>query len=473
LKTRISIATALFAAAIIGSAPVEAETLRDALAAAYLNNPDLRAARAQQRSIDEQVPQAISNWMPSGTYTNQKFNSNSLSQTVRNSDGALINDNVFSGSNDSRTFRGDIDFFRGFRNFNAYRSAKAEVKAGRANLFDTEQQVLFDAVNAYMDVLRDEAVLRLNENNVKVLTRQLEATQDRFSVGEVTRTDVAQAEAALAAAVSQRSQSKATLATSRASYRQVIGRAPGSLEDTPPLPPLPDSVDAAIEIGIAENPVIRAARLNERAAEYDVHEAKGAILPTVSGFVQRSKGNSPSQTFDGQLDQFVAASNRFKQTQYGITVTVPLYQGGAEYSAVRQQKQIRSQRMLEIRAAERQVARDVRVAWENYRATQATIESTQSQVRANEIALDGVRQESRVGSRTVLDVLEAEQTLLDSRVDLVTARRDEYVAGFQLLEAIGRLNATALDLPVEVYDPTGYYDKVKWRMVGWGTETGD
>jgi len=467
--TRGKVISALVAAAMIGSLPAGAETLREALAAAYLNNPDLLAARAQQRSVDEQVPQAVSNWMPTGSYTNQKLNSKSLSQTTRSSDGALVNDNEFAGSNDNRTFRGDIDFFRGGRNLFALRSAQAQVKAGRANLVDTEQQVLLSAVTAYMDVLRDESVLRLNENNVKVLTRQLEATQDRFSVGEVTRTDVAQAEAALAAAVSQRIQAEATLATSRAVYRQVIGRMPGTIDDAPPLPPLPASEEAATEIALAENPIIRAARLNERAAKYDVNEAKGAILPTISGFVQRNKGNSPSQTFDGQLNQFVAASNRRKSTQYGVTVTIPLYQGGSEYSAVRQQKQIRSQRMQEIAAAERQVVRDVNVAWENYRAAQASIEATRSQVRANEIALEGVRQESQVGARTVLDVLDAEQTLLDSRVDLVAAQRDEYVRGFEMLEAIGRLNAVALDLPVEIYDPKGYYDKVKWRMVGWGT----
>ena len=467
--TRGKVISALVAVAMLGSLPARAETLREALAAAYLSNPDLLAARAQQRSVDEQVPQAISNWMPTGTYTNQKFNSKSLSQTVRGSDQELINDNEFAGSNDSRSFRGDIDFFRGFRNVYEYNSAQAQVKAGRANLADTEQQVLLSAVTAYMDALRDEATLRLNENNVKVLTRQLEATQDRFSVGEVTRTDVAQAEAALSAAVSQRIQAEATLATSRATYRQVIGKMPGTLDDAPPLPPLPASEEGATEIALAENPIIRAARLNERAAQYDVTVAKGAILPTISGFVQRSKGNSPTQVFDPQLNEFVGGANRFKQTQYGVTLTVPLYQGGSEYAAVRQQKQVRSQRMQQIASAERQVLRDVNVAWENYRAAQANIEATRSQVRANEIALEGVRQESQVGARTVLDVLDAEQTLLDSRVNLVSAQRDEYVRGFEMLQAIGRLNAVALDLPVEIYDPEGYYKDVKWQLVGWGT----
>lgn len=451
--------------------PAGAETLKEAMALAYDSNPDLLAARAFQRSIDEQAPQAVAGWMPRGTYTNQKFSSKNFSQTVRQ-DGLLINDNEFSGSNDSKTFRGDLDIFRGFRNINNYRSAQASIEAGRADLIGTEQQVLLDAVTAYMNTLRDEAVLELNDNNVQVLQRQLEATQDRFRVGEVTRTDVAQADAALAGAVSARIQAEAQLQGSRAVYRRIIGNFPGSLQEDPPAPPLPESEEVAVEIALEQHPAVVSARYDERAARFDVAEAKGAILPTISGFVQRNKGNSPSQTFDPALNEFVGATNQRKGTQWGLTFSVPLYQGGAEYSAVRQQKQIRSQRMLQIASAERLAMQNVRVGWENYRAARARIESTASQVRANEIALDGTRQESTVGARTVLDVLDAEQVLLNSRVDLVTAQRDEFVAAFALLEAIGQLNALSLGLPVEVYDPTGYYDKVKWKLIGWDTETG-
>lgn len=459
------------AMAVMATQPSNAETLKEAMALAYESNPDLLAARALLRSVDEQAPQAVAGWMPRGTYTNQKFNSKNLSRSVRD-DGFLINNNEFSGSNDNRTFRGDMDLFRGFRNVNNYRAAQARIDSGRADLVGTEQQILLDAVIAYMDTLRDEAVLELNDNNVQVLTRQLEATQDRFRVGEVTRTDVAQADAALAGAVSSRIQSEAQLQASRAIYRRIIGNFPGSLQEDPPAPPLPETEEEAVEVALEQHPAVVSARYDERAARFDVAEAKGAVLPTINGFVSRNKGNSPFQVFDPTAGRFVGAANIRKGTQYGVTFTVPLYQGGAEYSAVRQQKQIRSQRMLQIASAERLAMQNVRVSWENYRAARARIGATSSQVRANEIALDGTRQESTVGARTVLDVLDAEQILLNARVDLVTAQRDEFVAAFALLEAIGRLNALSLGLPVEIYDPTGYYDKVKWKLIGWDTETG-
>jgi len=468
---RRTLLPALVAAAVMSSLPAQADTLREALAAAYNSNPDLLAARAQQRSTDEQVPTAISNWRPtiSGQVQIQDVENNSIATL---SSGRVVADTTAKGRAETYSAQISQPIFRGFRNFNQLNGAEAQVKAGRANLLSTEQTVLLDAVTAYMDVVRDEAVLRLNENNVKVLTRQLEATQDRFRVGEVTRTDVAQAEAALSGAVSQRIQAEATLATSRASYRQVIGKAPGTLEDAPPLPPLPATEEAAIEVALAENPTVRAARLNEEAARYDVAESKGQLLPTVTANASISRSDRPiGSQFDPVTGLFLSASAVSENTNLGITLNVPLYQSGSVYSDIRRNKQIRSQRMLEIAAAERLVIRNVGVAWENYRAAQANIEATRSQVRANEIALEGVRQESQVGARTVLDVLEAEQTLLDSRVNLVSAQRDEYVRGFELLESIGRLNAVSLDLPVELYDPRKYYSQVKWKFVGWGTKT--
>jgi len=451
--------------------PVQGETLREALAAAYTSNPDLLAARAQKRQVDENVAAAVSNWRPTvtGNVQVERTETNSVASLET---GRVISDTTAQGRAETYSAQATQPLFRGMRNFNEYERAKDEVKAQRADLRSVEQQVLLDAVTAYMDVIRDEAVLRLNENNVKVLNRQLEATQDRFRVGEVTRTDVAQAEAALSGAVADRADADAGLQTSRASYRQVIGKAPGSLEEEPPLPPLPETQEAALEIALEENPQVQSARHSEEAARHDVAESKGQLLPTLEANASFSRNSTPiGSQFDPITGNFLSASAVSESTSVGVTLSVPLYQSGAVYSDIRRAKQVRSQRMLEIRAAERQVARDVRVAWENYRASQATIESRRDQVRANEIALEGVRQEAAVGSRTVLDVLEAEQTLLDSRVNLVSAQRDEYVAGFQLLQAIGRLNAASLDLPVELYNPEKYYDQVKWKFVGWGTET--
>lgn len=229
--------------------------------------------------MDEAIPAAISNWRPNISGQIQLFESDISSTTVRGTDGTIVNDNDFNGSNEAYSARVDQQIFRGMRNFNQYKGAKSEVMAGRANLLSTEQQVLLDAVTAYMDVLRDMAVVRLNDNNVQVLTRQLEATQDRFRVGEVTRTDVAQAEAALAGSRSTRIQAQATLETSRAIYRRIIGMYPGTLEDAPELPPLPQSEDMAVEVALDENPLVVSARHVEQAAKYDVKEAKGGVLP--------------------------------------------------------------------------------------------------------------------------------------------------------------------------------------------------
>ncbi len=458
-----------FAAMVFVSVPAEAETLREALAAAYNSNPDLLAARAQQRSIDENISTAVSNWRPNVSGQVQFFQSDASSQTIRSTDDTVVSDNKVDGFNESYSARIDQPIFRGLRSLNQYKGAKAEVFAGRANLLSTEQLVLLDAVTAYMDVLRDEALVRLSDNNVQVLTRQLEATSDRFRVGEVTRTDVAQAEAAVAGAKSSLIQAQATLQGSRAVYRRIVGMFPGTLEDAPALPPLPQSEDVAVEVALDENPLVVSARYVEKAAQYSVKQAKGGILPTVNGFADFTRRESPSVTFDPLANQFVGAGNTSESYRYGISIDIPLYQSGAEYADVRRAKQINSQRRLQIVSAERQVMQNVRVAWENYRASQASIEATSSQVRANEIALEGVRQEASVGARTTLDVLNAEQILLDSRVNLVTARRNEYVAGFGVLEAVGRLNAVSLALPVDLYDPEEYYKSVKWKFVGWGT----
>lgn len=451
-------------------APLQAESLREALATAYISNPDLLAARARQRQVDEAVSQAVSQWRP--TVTGQVQVGHLRSENVASLDtGRVVSDSVAKGFNENYQATLNQNLFRGFQNFNQFEGAKAEVKAGRFNLLDTEQQVLLQAVTAYMDVLRDEAVVRLNNNNIRVLQRQLEATQDRFQVGEVTRTDVAQSEAALAGAQAQLARAEATLQQSRSTYRQVIGNFPGTLEDTPSLPPLPVNEEEAAAIALEENPIVMAARFNEKAADYDIREAKGALLPTLSGNVSVSKATGPAgNQFDPVTGQFADVSSTRENLTAGLTLSIPLYQSGAEYSNIRRAKQVRSERLMQIRGAERQVMRDVRVAWQNYRASQSSIESTRAQVRANEIALDGVRQEARVGSRTTLDVLEAEQTLLNARVDLVTANRDSYVAGFGVLQSVGRLNAKSLDLPVDLYDVTRYYDHVKWKFIGWGDD---
>jgi outer membrane protein len=428
--------------------PARAETLFEAMAQAYQNNPTLQAERASVRAADEGVPQAAAGWRPSITATGRIGRSRQDSFfapapiTVSPKVGSIILNQPL---------------FRGGRTVNSTRQAKNLVKSGRAQLDSTEQTVLLDTVSAYMDVVRDVAVLDLNVNNVQVLRRQLEANQDRFRVGEITRTDVAQSEARLSRAISSRIGAEAQLTASRAAYQKMVGQMPGTLASPPPLPEMPATEDEAHVIARAESPVLKAARFAERSAYYAVKAAKGELLPTVSleGKYQRT-----DQTFNK------LSSTETKEIT--AQITVPLYQAGAEYSRIRQRAQEHSRAMARIAEAERQVAEGVANAWEGLRAARAIIESSHSQVRANEIALEGVRQEAFVGSRTTLDVLDAEQELLDSRVELVRAKRNEYVAAYQLLAAIGRLNAKWLALPVKTYEPKQHYDKVKSKWVGWG-----
>ena len=333
--------------------------------------------------------------------------------------------------------------------------------ANRAQLTFVEQRVLLETVTAYMNLVRDEAVVELNQNQVDVLKRQLQASQDRFRVGEITRTDVAQSEARLAGAEANLIRAEATLAASREEYRRIVGDIPGSVTEPLAVPALPASMDDALNIALNENPAILIAQFNADAADYGVKRNMGTMLPTVNAFANYNK-------FDG-TNSFGALSVDVDQssTSVGVSVTVPLYQGGAEYSAIRQAKHLKNQRRIEIISAERQTRSNLRSAWEQYRAAVSSIASTKSQVEANEIALDGVRQEATVGSRTTLDVLDAEQELLDSRVNLVRARRDEFVAAYTLLAATGRLTARGLALDVNIYNPADNYDDVNMKPFGW------
>lgn len=441
-------------AVLMMATPGHAENLMDALASAYQTNPDLLAARAGQRATDEQVPQALAGWRPSLTATG------SWGSVTSDSSPAVV-----PGANGKQTFdpmttalQLTQNVFTGGRTLYGARQAEASVMAGRENLRTVEQTTLLDAVTAYMNVMRDLAVVDLRRKNVQVLQRQLEASQDRFSVGEITRTDVAQSEARLSLSQTNLIRAEAALIASRSNYERVIGQAPGTLEAVPPLPALPQSEAEAMQLATSSNPSLEAARHAERAAGNGVAAAKGGLLPTVSLDASIQHAEEPS-----------AFSNRSTTTSLLGRVNIPLYQSGAQYSAIREAKHRESQSRLQMTATLRQVEEGVRNAWEQLRSARAAIGSNREQVKANEIALDGVRQEAQVGSRTTLDVLDAEQELLDSQVALVGAERDEYVAGYALLSATGQLGARELGLPVKYYDPVENYEDVKHQWVGWGT----
>ena len=433
--------------AVVLVAPVSAETLVDALVAAYLNNPTLEAGRAQLRVVDENVPQALSGWRP----TVEIDSSIGVNRSEINSLKAKT----------LSPWSGELSvvqpLYRGGRTIAGTEQAESEVLAERARLLTIEQDILLATSVAYIDVLRDEAVVELNQRNVQVLQRQLEATQDRFEVGEITRTDVAQAEARVSRSVSDRVQSEGNLVSSRASYTRLVGIAPGTLEPAPRLRDLPESEASAIEIAMENNPLLAAARSDEEASRHAIDVSRGRLLPVVD--------------LNGNVSHAEDVSTSVKESDdFGVSaqVTIPLYQSGAVYSEIRQNREINSQRRIQVEETRRNVVEEVTQSWEALTTAQAEIQSRRDEVRAAEIALEGVRQESIVGARTTLDVLDAEQELLDARVALVVAERGEFIASFELASSIGGLTARNLELPVELYDVGTHYGEV--RNLRWGPD---
>jgi outer membrane protein len=431
------------------------QTLQEALATAYENNPTLNAQRARLRATDEQVPQALSGYRPTVRTFSEvgpRFQDSNQESLVGKENNALF----------GRTYGASIEqpLFRGGQTVAAVRGAENTVRAERARLGSTEQTVLLNAATAYSDVYRDQAVLELNIRNEQRLARQLEATRDRFQVGEVTRTDVSQAEARLARATAERIGAEGALAASRATFRNVVG-VPGVLA-RPPLPrELPASLADANKIATDNNPNVTTAAFQERSARDSVDQVHGELWPTLSliGRVQR--------------DQDVSRrDSRFDSAEALVNLTVPLYQAGAVYSRLRQQKQVVVEQRRLLDQSQNNAVEDATRAWNSLETAGAEIGSFTKQVEANQIALDGVQKEAEVGARTVLDVLDAQQELLDSQVSLVRSQRDQVVAAFQLNAALGELTARRLDLPVVTYDPDQHYREVRDRWVG-GSSSGE
>jgi TolC family type I secretion outer membrane protein len=429
-------------------APASAQTLAEALAAAYATNPTLGAARAELRAVNEGVPQALANWRPSVSVTGSAGKGHIYSETRTTSNQQSLTPLTATASVVQPLYRGG-------RTVAATARAEQEVQSQRATLNSVEQSVLLRAATAYMNVWRDQSVVAFNENNERVIVRQLEATRDRFAVGEVTRTDVAQAETRLALAAAERIAAEGTLRVDQAVYEEVTGRGPGVLPPPPPLAGLPANLDEVIRLSIARNPDILAANFAEKAARHRVREVTGEFYPTVE--INASLSHSEESS---------TRSSETRRAQILAQVTIPLYQQGAVSSRVREAKQISNQRRIEIDAARRRAGQESISAWEGLQTARAQIRSFETGVRAAEIALEGVRQENEVGARTILDILDAEQELLDAQVNLVRSQRDEIVTGFQVLAAIGRLTARDLELPVEVYNPEVDYLNVRDAWFG-------
>jgi outer membrane protein len=446
----------------LAAQPALSDTLEGSLVLAYQNNPTLNAQRASVRATDEGVPQALSGYRPRVTfngsvgsqYTDSLTRSATFAASYTQLSGNMTPSNV--GVTATQTL------FNGFQTPNRTRQAESQVQAARETLRVTEQVTLLNAVTAYMNLLRDSAILDLQRRNVEVLQEQLRQTRDRFNVGEVTRTDVAQSESRLAAGRSQVLSAEATYKASVATYRQVIGIEPGRLAPGSPVDRFsPSTQVASIGVGTATHPAVTSAQYSVDAALLQVKVAEGALYPTLAlqGNVQQSYESSLLQ-----LRTFNASAI--------AQLTVPIYQGGAEYSLIRQAKETLGQRRLDLDTARDQVRQSIVQAWGQLEAAKANIEATQAQVQAAEIALNGVREEARVGQRTTLDVLNAQQELVNARVALVSAQRDRVVASYTLLSAVGRLSPQVLGLRVPVYDANVHYQQVRDVWAGVRTPDG-
>ena len=439
-------------AAVVFAAPAGAQTLQEALAQAYNNNPTLLAARAQLRAVDENVPQALAGWRPTVVLAGS-YGFSDTRITAANT-GAVV-----QGQRQPTAATATVTqpLFRGGRTVAQTRQAENTVLSQRARLLATEQQVLGDGVNAYIGVIQQGELLRLNINNEQVLGRQLQATNERFRVGEITRTDVAQAESRLAGARSARTQSEGNLQIARATFQRVIGEAPGRLTNPQPLNVPVRSAAEAQAAALANNPAVVAALFAAAAARDTVDVQLATLLPQLSANAQAFRQTDVS-----------AAIQRQTGGQATIQLSVPLYQGGAEHALVRQARQTAQQTVQQVDEARRLAAQQAAQGWEQLRSARATVESVRAQIRAAEIALDGVQREAIVGSRTTLDVLNAEQELLNARTSLVNALSTVVTGSYTLAGSIGRLTAQDLGLPVELYDMRAYYAAVRDRWVGLG-----
>ena len=446
---------ALGTLAALLAVPAHADTLREALVATYQANPTITAQRQSLRVNDSSVAIARAQARPQ------------VSGTV-----GANQDLTRTGGGNGRNLSAGIDvsypLFNGGSVRNGVRAAETRVEAARYTLRAVEGDTFVDAVTSYMDVIRDRAIVELNRNNVDVLSTNLRATSDRFKIGDLTRTDVAQSDARLALGRSQLVTAQGRQIASEESYRRVIGHGPGTLASPPPLPPLPRDPDEAVRIALVYNPDILALVRQGRAAGYDIRVARAGRLPTVSAI-----GSGRYTNYLGSaVDQFGPfAPNTSTSTGIGVQARIPIYQGGLPAAQIRQAQALQGQVLEQAIGTERAVIATARSAYATYQSAQSAITSNLVAVNANQIALQGARAERTVGTRTVLDVLNAEQELLNAQVQLVTARHDAYVAGFQLLNAMGQAQADTLGLDGgPLYDPLGNYRHVAGSANDWAND---
>jgi outer membrane protein len=451
---------------LAGGAAAQPLTLDEALGFAYETNPQLAAQQAALRATDEGVAQANAGYRPTvnaqGSYGMQRFGFTPSTFPNPKPPPSTLTLSEATAHPVQGQLTVTEPIFRGGRTYAEIRRAKAQVRAGRAQLTTVEQTVLLSAVTAYMDVDRDEAIVKLRQSNVGVLTKQRDATQIQFRAGALTRTDVAQSEARLAGAQSDLTAAQGQLAVSRADFLQAIGRPAETLQTDPGIPQVPGSEADLTARAIKQSPVLITALENERAAGFGVDDSYGALLPqlSVQGQYFYSQGALTNNVGGiGSVDHGVAV--------LGL-LNVPIYQGGADHAAVRQAQELHDQARRNVDVANRQVEDAATSAWQSFQSAQATIQSNEATEQADEIAFQGVSKEQQVGGRTILDVLNAQQELLNAQVAVVTAKRNTVVAAYQVLAAEGALTAKFLGLKVKFYDPNDHYEDDESRWIGFG-----
>ena len=441
--------------ALMLSSAAHAETLQEALAKAYENNPTLTAARAGQRANDENVPIQKSGGLPN------------VGVGVDYQENLVLPGNSFFSPKRFVSVGGQVSvpIYQGGAVRNAVKAAKFRVEAGQADLRATEASIFSQTVGAYMDVIRDQAIVQLNQKNVAVLRTNLQATSDRFEIGDLTRTDVAQSEARLALAEGDLRTAEANLIASRESYTRLVGEAPVDLEQPPQLPNLPASPDDAVAIALTSNPDIESANQIVNASRADIGVARAGRLPKLSAATSGGDNNNLSSVNDP------TSENTTRSASAGLSLTIPIFQGGRPSAQVRQAQSRTSQAIENYVEVERSVVAQTRGAYAAWRANEQIITATQQAVSANALSLEGVRAENSVGTRSILDILNAEQEFLNTQVQLVSAQRNSYVAAFSVLAAMGK--AEARDLGIEggaLYDPEVNYQRVKGQIWDWADD---
>jgi outer membrane protein len=423
------------------------DSFKAMLEATYQNNPRIQAARQQLQATDENMAIAASGFRPSfaaGFDTGQSR--------------AKSGDNPSnSGYTENQEIRGEQPLFRGGSVWSNFKASQDRSRAGQAQLMAVEQSVLLDAITAYMDVLSSQAILELSRNNRDVLEKQLKASQDRFEVGEVTRTDVAQSQARLAQARTNVISAEGALLTSLAVFERLVGYKPATTLYIPQSsPPLPLRLEEAIEMARAANPDLMSALRIEQATKRDIDSAFGTLLPQVTLVGSATRQRGPSRLGDTTFDQDMMMVN----------FRVPLYQSGSEYAKVRQAKANARQQKHAAMETEAAMQENVARAWERMQTSIATITERNDEIKAAQIALEGVKLEEEYGARTVLDVLDAEQELFSAQTNLVRAERERVIALYSLLLTIGQLTPDHLELGIASYDPTEHFDNTRWKFIG-------